>query len=512
MLPPGPLANPSGFLGDGSHKWAVGDTVTSIAIATTPEEADPIGTIRRVYSDRALVQWGKEGPFSQERFHDLVWVGPPEQIFTPPSFGFSVPHLELSAEGNRTLFPQEHLPLLEKSINRTSASSFGRSLAHAYPFSTSPPLDARLQPKGLEAIRLFLDKKRDEMKQLEKIGGYDFRAERIDTADVGYAVAATDQPTATYKSVAEKLKEVGLDLQKGRRSPTDWTVVSDQTIGHIRLVQRIPAEAWTGYSKGKGQQTVGDISSAINRLGVEVEIEDLNTGEYGSDRAFEGNQFEKQQELYNDVEAYVRGAVFPTVSYRNIGRTTAGHEWKPGDLVNVSRPGKQGGGLALGHIRRVYPSEVMVEWPADKLHQTPWTTHEDKDELIFVKHDPEWLALRERGINLHPATFRAEASKEGSKLAGGAERPVPGLGHPYSSLTEEGYILEHYIESRMFGPKPAWAQQLQFDNVEPFNPLKEEHDVWTEHDKIMKGIFKELDSNPFTKGHRSKYNLKLDDL
>ena len=64
----------------------------------------------------------------------------------------------------------------------------------------------------------------------------------------------------------------------------------------------------------------------------------------------------------------------------------------------------------------------------------------------------------------------------------------------------------------MFGPKPAWAQQLQFDNVEPFNPLKEEHDVWTEHDKIMKGVFKELDSNPFTKGHRSKYNLKLDDL
>ena len=509
MLPKGPLAEIGGF-GDPSHKWSIGDTVTSIAVQKSPEEAESIGIIRKLYFDRALVQWGDNGPFSQERFTDLVWVGPPESVFSPPVFDFSIPNLELHAPSDlvvkraqhREIFPDEYIPILEDVANRTTAGSLGPSLAHAYPFSSSPPLDSRIQPTGLESIRLFLDMKKNEQRQLDNVGGYDFKAEYEDTADVGYAIAATKQPKATYESVAEKLKQVGLDLQKGRRSPSDWSIVSDQTIGNIRLVQRIPAAAWTGYAKGKGQQTVGDVSTAINRLGVEVEIEDLNTGEYGSDRAFEGNQFEKQQELYTDVEAYVRGAVFPTVSYRNIGRTTEGHVWIPGDVVNVSRPGKTGGALALGHIRRVYPAEVMVEWPADTLHPTPWTTTEDKDELIFVEHDPEWLGLREQGIDLFPATMRAE----------GAEREVPGLGHPYSSLTEEGYILEHYIESRMMGRKPEWATNLDFGKLPPFNPLKDEHDIWTEQEKLMNQVYKELDSNPFTRGHRAKYNLNLEDL
>ena len=51
-------------------------------------------------------------------------------------------------------------------------------------------------------------------------------------------------------------------------------------------------------------------------VGVEVEVEDLNTGEYGSDRAFEGNQFEKQQELYDDVGGF--GVLL-----------AMGHEWEP---------------------------------------------------------------------------------------------------------------------------------------------------------------------------------------
>jgi len=562
VLPKGPLAEIGGF-GDPTHNWSIGDTVTSIAVQKSPEEAESIGIIRKLYFDRALVQWGENGPFSQERFTDLVWIGPPESVFAPPVFDFSIPNLELHAPTgwqehyippcppfcsihsiappnpkrrkemqekglvsakkkppellvkraqHREIFPDEYIPILEDVENRTTAGSFGRALAHAYPFSSSPPLDARIQPMGLESIRLFLDMKKNEKRQLDNIGGYDFKAEYEDTTDVGYAIAATQQPKATYESVAEKLKQVGLDLQKGRRSPSDWSIVSDQTIGNIRLVQRIPAAAWTGYAKGKGQQTVGDVSTAINRLGVEVEVEDLNTGEYGSDRAFEGNQFEKQQELYADVEAYVRGAVFPTVSYRNIGRTTEGHVWIPGDVVNVSRPGKTGGALALGHIRRVYPAEVMVEWPADTLHPTPWTTTEDKDELIFVEHDPEWLGLREQGIDLYPATMRAETASKGAALPGGAEREVPGLGHPYSSLTEEGYILEHYIESRMMGRKPEWATNLDFGKLPPFNPLKDEHDIWTEHEKLMNQVFKELDSNPFTRGHRAKYNLNLDDL
>ena len=147
MLPKGPLAEIGGF-GDPSHKWSIGDTVTSIAVQKSPEEAESIGIIRKLYFDRALVQWGDNGPFSQERFTDLVWVGPPESVFSPPVFDFSIPNLELHAPSDlvvkraqhREIFPDEYIPILEDVANRTTAGSFGPSLAHAYPFSSSPTL------------------------------------------------------------------------------------------------------------------------------------------------------------------------------------------------------------------------------------------------------------------------------------------------------------------------------------------------------------------------------------
>ena len=67
-----------------------------------------------------------------------------------------------------------------------------------------------------------------------------------------------------------------------------------------------------------------------------------------------------------------------------------GDSWRPGDVVNVSRPSQDGGGLTLGHVVRIYPTSAMIEWPADALHPQPWTTEEKKTSLIFVSHDAAW--------------------------------------------------------------------------------------------------------------------------
>ena len=51
-------------------------------------------------------------------------------------------------------------------------------------------------------------------------------------------------------------------------------------------------ETFSGFAKGKGQQTAGDYMGAGNKnLGIEIEVQDMTTGEIGSDRTFSDISF-----------------------------------------------------------------------------------------------------------------------------------------------------------------------------------------------------------------------------
>ena len=84
----------------------------------------------------------------------------------------------------------------------------------------------------------------------------------------------------------------------------------------------------------------------------------------------------------------------PEWLFKKIGETTVGHEWKPGDIVNVSRPQKYAAGLATAHIMRLRgATQAEIVWK-DPVSGVEIHTFEDLRDLIFVKSDPGWIENR----------------------------------------------------------------------------------------------------------------------
>jgi hypothetical protein len=70
-------------------------------------------------------------------------------------------------------------------------------------------------------------------------------------------------------------------------------------------------------------------------------------------------------------------------------------DWEPGDIVSVSRPGKNAGKLATAHILRVTPYEADLIW-VDPLTKQEIETRESISNLIFIRHDAAWRANKEK--------------------------------------------------------------------------------------------------------------------
>ena len=82
-------------------------------------------------------------------------------------------------------------------------------------------------------------------------------------------------------------------------------------------------------------------------------------------------------------------------------------DWEPGDIVSVSRPGKNAGHLALAHIYRVRPTTADVIW-VEPVSGKELQTTEDLNELIFIRHDLPWRKAREdAGERLEAEEFNA---------------------------------------------------------------------------------------------------------
>lgn len=87
-------------------------------------------------------------------------------------------------------------------------------------------------------------------------------------------------------------------------------------------------------------------------------------------------------------------------AHRKIGTGEVYRDWEPGDIVSVSRPGRNAGHLAVAHIFRVRPASADIIWVDPVSHKEIETT-ESLETLIFIRHDPAWRAKKEaQGLRL----------------------------------------------------------------------------------------------------------------
>jgi len=268
--------------------------------------------------------------------------------------------------------------------------------------------------------------------------------------------------------LVRELRNLGVNLEPRPATTTGWTEFRRERIGDYTVRQLIPTAVYSGYSTGVGTQSVS--SDAANKQGIWIEIySEINPEGVYSEQVLENTDFLTQQKLWRQVVSELNRLVYPTSSFRDTGTrvmqnplSPSGESWRPGDVVNVSRPTQDGGGLALGHIVRVYPTTATVEWPADALHPRPWTTEEKKTSLIFVSHDAAWLRSKE---------FSAESYYH------------PQV-NPYSGM---GIADEASIEARMSLAPPEWTAQARPIGMELYRqtPLPRSQDVWGENDAIM---------------------------
>ena len=211
---------------------------------------------------------------------------------------------------------------------------------------------------------------------------------------------------SSYSDVKKSLRKfAGVDLTNNRTIPANWVVVKEETVtgdGDTFIIrQAVFPDTFTGYSKGMGEQTTGGYLGAGNRnLGIEIEVKDMNTGEYGSDRVWENVDYSRQQEFFTNALTII-SRTLTTVSsisapqerqgsLSQIGVQKNPSEWMVGDMVNVARPTLDGGGMAIGYVVRVYPTAVDVLWSPDANHPKGWRTEEKKETLIYAGHNEEW--------------------------------------------------------------------------------------------------------------------------
>ncbi len=110
-----------------------------------------------------------------------------------------------------------------------------------------------------------------------------------------------------WDSVQKSLRQfAGVNLDKNRRIPSNWVIVKEEILtgekGNFVVRMAVFPETFTGFAKGKGQQSAGGFMGAGSKnLGIEIEVEDLSTGEIGSDRTFGDISFDRQDEFFRDA-------------------------------------------------------------------------------------------------------------------------------------------------------------------------------------------------------------------
>lgn len=294
-----------------------------------------------------------------------------------------------------------------------------------------------------------------------------------------------------WDAVQKSLRQFGgINLDKNRRSPTNWVMVKEEIItgdkGVFAVRMSVFPETFTGFSKGRGQQSAGGFMGAGSKnLGIEIEVEDLTTGEIGSDRTFSDITFDRQDEFFRDALTVISRTITSVSSVASpqqrqgdmsqVGLLRNPSDWIVGDKVNVSRHTLDGGGLTVGYVVRVYPTSVDVLFPPDEFHNQGWYNEEVKEDLIYAGHDYNWR-----------------------KVAN-------------TWLRKEFYAEYHYGEIQVGDKPPSWTELINYTpreyekRIGEPSPIPISSNVWTESDDVAENLQEMLSpylmyDNPITWG------------
>jgi hypothetical protein len=276
-----------------------------------------------------------------------------------------------------------------------------------------------------------------------------------------------------FDAVQKSLRQfAGINLEKNRRIPSNWVIIKEDMVSgdNSTFIVRMGVfpETFGGFAKGRGQQTSGGYMGAGNKnLGIEIEVEDLSTGEYGSDRAFNDISFDRQEEFFNEAVRVISRTI-TTVSavaspqqrqgdMSQVGLLRNPSDWLVGDKVNVARHTLDSGGLTVGYVVRVYPTTVDVLFPPDEYHLKGWTNEEEKEDLIYAGHDNNWRNVANEWL-------------------------------------KEEFYAEAYGEIAVNQRPPTWTELISYDkatykrHIGDPSPIPLTSDVWTESDRVAENL------------------------
>ena len=306
-----------------------------------------------------------------------------------------------------------------------------------------------------------------------------------------------------FDAVQKSLRQfAGINLDKNRKIPSNWVVVKEEIVsgdkGNFIIRMGVFPETFGGFAKGRGQQTSGGYMGAGNKnLGIEIEVEDLSTGEYGSDRTFSDISFDRQEEFFNEAMRVISRTITSVSSVASpqqrqgdmsqVGIQRNPADWLVGDKVNVARHTLDSGGLTVGYVVRVYPTTVDVLFPPDEYHRKGWTNEEEKEDLIYAGHDNNWRNIAnewlkqefyaddygEIAVNQKPPSWTELISHDKAiyKRHIGDPSPIPLTSDVWSESDETAENLEDMLRPYLLYETPiTWWDIYDNTAIEGFEP------------------------------------------
>ena len=277
-----------------------------------------------------------------------------------------------------------------------------------------------------------------------------------------------------WDAVQKSLRQfAGINLDKNRTIPPNWVVIQEEMItgdeNNFLVRMAVFPKTFSGFSKGRGQQSAGGYMGGGNKnLGIEIEVQDMKTGEIGSDRTFSDISFDRQEEFFRNALTVISRTVTSVSSTASpqqrqgdmsqVGLLRNPSDWIVGDKVNVSRETLDSGGLTVGYVVRVYPTAVDVLFPPDEYHNKGWTNEEEKNDLIYAGHDSNW---------------REVANKW---------------------LKEEFYAEYHYGEIQVGDKPPTWTELVEYTpkiyqkRIGEPSPIPIDSNVWRESTNVAENL------------------------
>ena len=283
-----------------------------------------------------------------------------------------------------------------------------------------------------------------------------------------------DSIDPVYRQIRKSVVQFGVELRCGRLPADGWQESELITAGRWSIAAYTSPESFTGFQSGSGQQTAGaNDPGAASRFGLEIVVSNAAGTLIATDRILEGVPFSRQIEVFRQVADEIKSITDPIpksisepLEHKQLGDSTIEHRWRPGDVVNVSRPGRRSGGMTTGHVLRVHTSNATIEWAPSQSHPRGLITQERLNRLIFVRHDPDWLAAKsvEDPRSARKVPITATLASESYQIAG-----------TQISANATGGLSELEQKLSTFGIAPQWTDMVVADprllGPETFDPL-----------------------------------------